>query len=179
MHEIETKVLEIDIADVSKKLEQLGAKKTDEVLLKVDWFSLPGIDKDKQPWFLRVRSYSTGKAEITWKADPKVIGTVRQAKEINVIVDDHEKTKLLFESIGLVVYAHQEKKRTSWNLDNVQFDLDVYPNMPGFLEIEGNNEEEINSMASKLGVDKYERWNDGERTLIEQKYKLNWCEMRF
>lgn len=179
MHEIETKVLEVDVEDVSRKIENLGAKKIEEILLKVDWFSLPGIAKDKQPWYLRIRSYSTGRVEITWKDEPKLIGNLRKGSEINVIIDDHEKMKTLFESIGLVCYAHQEKKRVSWELGNVQFDLDTYPGMPSFLEIEVEDESDIGEMIKKLDLEKKETWNDGERTLIEGKYELDWCNMRF
>ncbi|MCE9549276.1 CYTH domain-containing protein, partial [Candidatus Nomurabacteria bacterium] len=127
----------------------------------------------------RVRSYSTGKVEVTWKGDLEVLGTSRKAREINITVDDHEKTKILFESIGLEVYAHQEKKRISWELDNTQFDLDTYPNMPTYLEIEGESEEKINFFIQELNLKNHDTWNDGERTLIEGKYNLNWCDMRF
>jgi adenylate cyclase class 2 len=179
MQEIETKVLEVDVEEVSSKIEAIGAKKTNDVLLKVDWFSMPENPPDKQPWFLRVRSYSAGKIEVTWKGDLEVLGVSRKVKEINVMVEDHEKMKLLFEAIGLVVYAHQEKKRVSWELGNVKFDLDTYPNMPAYLEIEARSENEIKEMIEKLGLDKNQTWNDGERTLIEGKYKLNWSSMHF
>lgn len=175
MHEIETKILEIKVEEVKKKLEALGAKQTQNVLLKVDWFG----QIENKNWFLRIRSYSSGKVEVTLKSDPKVVGTVRKVNEINLIVDDHEKMKLLFESIGLPCYAHQEKKRVSWKLDGVAFDLDTYPGMPAYLEIEGESEEAIQTMIKKLDLSSYETYNHGERTLIEGKYKLNWCDMRF
>ena len=179
MHEIEIKILEINVQDVVSKIENLGAHKTQEVLLKVDWLSFPEHDKNHQPWFLRVRSYNTGKVEITWKGDLENIKNVRKIKEINITVDDHEKTKTLFESIGLVVYAHQEKKRMSWKLGDIVFDLDTYPVMKSYLEIEGPSEEEINNMIKKLGLESHETWSDGERTLIENKHGLNWSDMRF
>jgi len=179
MHEIETKVLEVNEEKITKKLAELGAEKTQGGMLKVDWFSFPETPKDKQPWYLRVRSYSNGKVEVTWKGPYKIVGNSHQNKEINLMVGDHEKMKELFESIGLIDYAHQEKKRTSWRLGDVQFDLDIYPNMIPFLEIEAGSEEEINKIISELDLESHETWNDGERTLIEQKYKLNWSDMRF
>ncbi len=179
MHEIETKVLEVDVKAIVKKLKSFGAEKIQDVMLTVDWFSLLGVDKDKQPWFLRVRSYSTGKIEVTWKGDLEVLGVSRKVKEIQLSVESHEKMKLLFEAIGLVVYAHQEKKRQSWKIGDVQFDLDTYPGMPSYLEIEGPGEREITHMIEKLNLAGKETWNDGERTLIENKYELNWCDMRY
>lgn len=179
MQEIETKILEVDLDEISKSIEALGAKKIQEVLLKVDWFSFPENPPDKQPWYLRVRSYDDVKVEMTWKGPYKVIGNTHQGQEINIIVDSHEQTKILLESIGLVSYAHQEKKRISWKLGDVQFDLDTYPNMPSFLEIEVKKVEDIDEMIKKLNLEKHQTWNDGERTLIEGKYALNWSDMRF
>ena len=179
MHEIETKVLEVDSKELIEKLQSFGAEKIQEVTLTVDWFSTPGFDKDHQPWFLRVRSYSTGKIEITWKGKHDMLKNVRRVQEVNLLVDDHDKTKSLFEAIGLICYAHQEKKRISWKLDNVQFDLDTYPKMPAYLEIEAGSEKEIVDMIKKLDLTDHETWNDGEKTLIEGKYKINWCDMCF
>jgi adenylate cyclase class 2 len=131
------------------------------------------------PWYLRVRSYGTGEVEVTWKEEPKLIGNFRKGSEVNVFVDNHEKTKALFESMGLENYAHQEKERISWKLGNVQFDLDTYPHMPPYLEIEVENEEDIKTMMEKLNLTEHDTWNDGERTLIKEKYELYWFDMRF
>lgn len=179
MHEIETKILEINEEDIIQKLEKLGAQKIEENTLVVDWFSLPNVPKGQQPYYLRIRSYSNGKVEVTWKGPYKVIGNSHQGKEINVLVDNHEKMRMIFESLGFVVYAHQEKKRMSWKLNNVQFDLDTYPNVPPYLEIEAGSEEEINDLIGKLDLKNYESWNNGERILIEEKYKLDWYNMHF
>lgn len=179
MHEIETKILEVEGKGLREKLESMGAEKIQEVGLVVDWFSFANVSKDDNPWFLRIRSYSTGKVEVTWKAKSDLIGVARKHKEINVIVDSHEKMQDIFIELGLVSYAHQEKNRVSWTLDGVQFDFDTYPGMPSYLEIEAGSVDEINKMITMLGLENHETWNDGERTLIENKYKLNWSEMRF
>lgn len=179
MYEIETKILEINVKDISEKITNLGAEQIQDVMLAVDWFSLPDLLKENHPWYLRLRSYSSGKTEIIWKGKPEIIGTVRKVREINVLVDDYKKTKMLFEALGLVCYAHQEKKRVSWKLDNVQFDMDTYPKMPTYLEIEAGSEKEIVKMIKKLNLEKFQTWNDGEKVLITEKYKLDWYNMRF
>ena len=51
--------------------------------------------------------------------------------------------------------------------------------MPSYLEIEAGSEKEITDMIKKLNLEKNMTWNDGERTLIKGKYKLNWFDMRF
>ncbi len=179
MHEIETKVLEVNIKEISQKIENLGAEKIQDISLIVDWFSITDVSKDNHPWFLRIRSYSTGKVEVTWKAKSEILGVSRKHKEINITVNSHENMKSLFEEVGLVLYAHQEKKRISWKLGEVQFDLDTYPGMQSYLEIEAGSEEQIQEVIKKLDLLSHETWNDGERTLIENKYRLNWSDMRF
>ena len=153
MHEIEIKILEVDGNSVAEKLEQLEAEKVQETLLVVDWFSLPGLNKDNQPWYLRVRSYDGGKVEITWKDKHKALGIARKVEEVNLLVDSHEKTKLLFEAIGLFCYAHQEKKRISWKIGGTQFDMDTYPRMPAYLEIEAPSGEVIAGFRKKRNME--------------------------
>src|SRR5258706_7627289 len=112
MHEIETKVLEVGIQEIKAKLKVLGAREIKNDTLTVDWLGPKSLSHDgDERWYLRVRSYSTGKVEITWKDEPKLIDNFRHGSEINLIVEDHNKAKMLFESIGLENYAHQEKKR--------------------------------------------------------------------
>lgn len=179
MHEVETKVLDVDPKTIKNKLDALGAKLILEENLSVDWFRFPDVLDGEDPWYLRVRSYGNGKVEITWKGKSEILGISRKHKEINLIVSDHEKAKDLFFSIGLVCYAHQEKKRISWELEDWRFDLDTYPNMPPYLEIEGKDEDHIQEILKKMNLEKNVATSEGERKLIEGVYKLNWNDMRF
>ena len=179
MHEIETKVLEIDVDNIEEKLRNLGAKKISDTLLTVDLLRSVGTKNGEDKWFLRVRSYNKEKVEVTWKAISEHIGVSRKHKEINFEIEDHDKMVDLFCEIGLEKYAHQEKKRISWKLENTQFDIDIYPCMIPFVEIESDSVESIDDFIKKLNLENHETWNDGERTLIENKYKLDWCDMKF
>ncbi|MCC7160716.1 CYTH domain-containing protein [Candidatus Nomurabacteria bacterium] len=181
MHEIETKVLEIDPKSIAEKLKILGAVEISNEKLVVDWYGPKGLTHDgDDPWFLRIRNYEpSGKKEVTWKAKSEHIGVSRKHKEINFTVSDESSVGYLLEELNLEKYAHQEKKRTSWKLGTIQFDLDIYPGMPSFIEIEAESENDINEMIKKLNLEKNETWNDGERTLIKGKYNLDWFNMRF
>lgn len=178
-HEIETKVLDIDAEKIKEKLTSLGANKISENRLAVDWYRLKGIKEGEDPWFLRIRSYSNGKHEVTWKAKSDIIGTIRKHKEINFDIAEPEKLGDLFEEIGLEKYAHQEKDRTSFTYKNWQFDIDEYPKMPAFLEIEGNSEDNIKEAMKLLGLEKNLTWAKGERILIQNTYNLDWYNMKF
>ena len=178
-HEIETKVLDIDFKKIRKKLISLGANKIQDVRLIVDWYRLKGVTEGKDPWFLRIRSDSNGKHEVTWKAKSDILGTARRHKEINFFVQDFEKLSDLFEEIGLEKYAHQEKDRLSFKFKKWSFDIDQYPGMPVFMEIEGVSEEHVKKALLTLGLDKNPTWAKGERVLIQDIYKLDWYNMKF
>ena len=178
-HEIETKVLDINKDEVERKLIALGAKETRDTLLIVDWYRPKGTKEGDDPWYLRIRSDSNGKSEVTWKAKSEIIGNVRKHKEINFIIEDKEKLSDLFLELGLDVYAHQEKKRKSFIYKDWVFEIDDYPKMPAFLEIEGDSKEHINEAMKLLSIENNRTWTDGEKSLIKKIYKLNWHDMKF
>lgn len=179
-HEIETKVLDIEKDTVISILKNLGAEeKGQKTKLSVTWFRKSGITEGQDPWFLRIRSYDDQKHEVTWKAKSEIIGQVRKHKEINFFINEPEKLSDLFEEIELEKYAHQEKYRTSFTLEDWQFDIDEYPGMPAFIEIEGTSEEHIKEAMEKLGIKTNKTWTAGERTLIQDIYKLDWYNMKF
>lgn len=176
--ECETKILEVNSNNVEELLKKLGAKKVLQTRLFVDWFEEKGA-KQNAKWFLRIRTDTLGNAEITWKAKSKITGKTRRHKEINIKITHPKIMELLFLSIGLKKYAHQEKDRISWNYKNWHFDLDTYPNMPAYLEIEGKSEKHIQRAIKLLKLGNHEQSAEGERILIERKYKLNWNKMKF
>ena len=93
---------------------------------------MKGIKEGEDPWFLRIRSDSSGKHEVTWKAKSDILGVARKHKEINFHISEPEKLADLFVELALEKYAHQEKDRTSFTHKNWQFDIDQYPGMPAF-----------------------------------------------
>lgn len=178
-HEIETKVLDIQQSELEKILVNLGATLTQKTKLIVDWFRPLGTNEGEDPWFLRIRSYSDGKHEVTWKAKSDILGIARKHKEINFTVSDPEQITDLFEELNLEKYAHQEKNRTSYILKDWNFDIDQYPGMPAYLEIEGNSEEHVQEAIKLLNLGDHPTWAQGERILIQDTYHLDWYKMYF
>jgi adenylate cyclase class 2 len=177
--EIETKVLDIDTIKINDILLKLGAIKVQDTRFVVDWYRLKGVIEGQDPWFLRIRSRSDGSSELTWKAKSDILGVARRHKEINFAISQPESLGDLFEEIGLERYAHQEKDRISWNYKEWRFDIDKYPNMPPFIEIEGQSEYHVKEGIKLLELENHKTWNDGERTLIQKEYNLDWYDMKF
>jgi adenylate cyclase class 2 len=179
MQEIETKILEVDVEDIKNKLNSLGAKMTQDIRLFVDWYRVPEAEEGKHPWYLRVRKTSAGTSEISWKSLEKFVGNTRQSDEINIDVSNFEKAKALLEAIGLKHYAHQDKDRTSFSFKDWNFDLDRYPDMPPYLEIEGTSEEHVGEAIKLLDLENHQALSQGETKLIRERYGLDWNNMRF
>lgn len=179
MHEIETKVLDINQAEIEKKLTELGAVKTDRTLLKVTWYQEKGTKQGEEEWYLRIRSYDDKKHEVTWKAKSEIIGIARKHKEINFLIEEPLKLADLFEEINLESYAHQEKYRTTYKLKDWQFDIDEYPKMPAYVEIEGKSEEHIKEAMTLLNIEDKQTTSEGETKLIRNVYGLDWNNMSF
>lgn len=172
--EIEVKFLEIDAPALHKKLAELGAEDKGEDLLKEIIF----YDKDLK-WveerhtrqrFVRLRQ-THGKTYLTYKSKMED-GSQDYAEELETEVDDIDKMKAILESVGLVASRHQEKKRHTYKLDGVTVDIDTWPQVPTYVELEGPSEEAIKALAAKLGFD----WNQGvfdtASGVIESRYGI-------
>jgi len=168
--EIEVRFLEIDEEELKKKLREFSAQDHGEDFLEeVIFYDKAMRWRDKEGKFVRLRkskkgiylSYKHHQAE---RAD----GT----EEIELKIDNLEKAEVFLDRIGLVAYRHQQKKRHSFELDGVTLDIDTWPRIPTYVELEGQSEDALKQVAIKLGFD----WGDvvfeNARIVIENRYHI-------
>ncbi len=180
MQEVETKILDVDAGEIRQKLNSLGAKEILNTRLVVDWYGPKGITHDgDDPWFLRIRTDGEGNSEATWKGNRNFNGASSSHKEINLKITDKNALGNMFLEFGMELYAHQEKDRVSFLYKDWRFDLDQYPGMPAYLEIEGKSEESIQEAIKLLGLENKIATPKGEMAVIKNNYNLNWFDMRF
>lgn len=149
--EIEAKWLDIDIEEMRRKLNDLGAQLIQsERVMKRCPYDFPDKRLEKVGGWVRVRNEGD-KTTLSYKqlSDRTLHGT----KETTVIVDDFETTCKLLEAIGLASKSYQETKRESWELGDVEIELDTWPWIPSFIEIEAPSEEKLKEVAGKLGFE--------------------------
>ena len=115
--EFEAKILDIDVDNTISKLESLGAKKIKEKKQKRYVYDFS--PKKENSW-VRLRTDGE-KTTLTIKEikNHKIDGT----KEIEISVDDFQKTNLLLEKLGYFNKGYQENKRMSYILNNVEMKL--------------------------------------------------------
>ena len=63
--------------------------------------------------------------------------------------------------------SYQETRRESWLLEETEIEVDTWPWIPPFIEIEGKNEIIVRSVAEGLGFD----WRNAKHGSVENIYE--------
>lgn len=146
--EYEVRILEINKEDFIRKLEKLGAKKKGEFAQKRYVYDLRPAEDGK--W---IRLRTNGKSTtLTYK--DIVSDTIDGTKEIEFEVEDINKTNEFLEKIGFKSRNYQENNRIQYILSNVEIDIDTWPMIPTYVEIEGESEEDVKKIIEMLDIDK-------------------------
>ena len=104
---------------------------------------------NKNKW-LRLRQVN-GKAEITVKHILPDNGKIQQIEETEIIVPNIEEGNEFLEAIGFKYKNYFEKERIKYSLDGYEIDIDSWPKIPTYFEIEGKDEEDLEFILNKLG----------------------------
>lgn len=147
--ETEVKFIDIDIREVRRKLKEIGADCT----LPMRSMKRAIIDYEderlqKNDGYIRVRDEGD-KITLTYKKFESL--DFGGAKEHEVVVSNFQTTVDILTSTDLVVRSLQETKRETWTLNGVEIVIDEWPWLNTYIEVEGEDEEEIKDTAKKLG----------------------------
>jgi adenylate cyclase class 2 len=166
--EIEAKFPDIDSELLRLKLKELGAvKKHGEILMRRKNFDYKDRKLEKKHGWIRVRDEGD---KITLSYKQLDNRTLHGMKEINVTINDFDKTCELLISIGLEVKAYQESKREKWKYNDVEITIDTWPWVPTFVELEGMTEKSVRQTAQQLGLD----WKKAMYGSVEPIYQMHY-----
>lgn len=159
MEEIEIKFLDIDRLALEGKLASLGAQKVADYHYRRVVFDYPDFSLDKQGAWVRLRDEGE-KVTLTFKK--RLTNDFHSLKgddgmyEKETVVEDFDATREILLKIGLIEKMYQENKRTRYLVDGVECDIDTWPLLNPYLEIEGKSWDEVYRVAEKLGFKKEE-----------------------
>ena len=158
--EIEATFVDIDKDKLRIKLNAIGAKLIQpETLMRRVVFNVNAHS------FIRVRN--EGKRIIlTYKNH--LNNTITGTEEINVEVSDYEKTIAILKAGGLKPKSEEDSYREKWQLDDVEIDIDTWPWIPSYVEIEGPSEEKVRKVSEQLGFN----MNEAIIGSVDEVYKL-------
>ena len=144
--EYEARILDIDKDKLIKRLKDLNARFVGEFNQKRYVYNI--IPKADGKW-LRLRTNGK-KTTLTYKSVEK--NSIDGTKELEIEVDNFENTNSLLELAGIKNKGYQENNRVQYVLDDVEIDIDTWPMIPTYVEIEGKSEESVLNIIKKLGI---------------------------
>ena len=143
--EYEVKILDIIIDDIKKTLENLGATYIGCAMQKRYVYDFKPICYEK-----RVRLRSNGNKTTLCIKEIIDESKIEWMKELEVEVSDFDTTHAILNQLGYTARAYQENRRTSYSLDWCDIEIDEWPLIPPYVEIEWPNKESVEMVLEKL-----------------------------
>lgn len=152
MEEIEVKFLNIKPKEIENKIVKLGGVKVFDRIFKRRVFDYPDLRLNSKGSFLRLRD-EVEKVTLTFKQRLN-IGQKGEndegMKEVEIEVSSFNETKELLLALGFVEKFYEENRRIKYSLDGVEIDLDFWPLLNPYLEIEADSWDKIDQTVNKL-----------------------------
>lgn len=168
--EIEAKFVNIDHEEMRELLTKIGASLEQPMrLMRRALIDSPEMKANDA--FVRVRDEGD-KVTVTYKQFDEL--SVTGAKEIEVVVNSFDDTIKLFAAAGLPYRSFQESKRETWKLGTTEIVLDVWPWLNPYIEIEGSTQEDVQSVADKLGL----QWSDAVFGDVMAAYRIQYPHLK-
>jgi adenylate cyclase, class 2 len=144
--EHEAKVLDVDLAAttaliLAKGGQPVGAR---ALMRRYVYDIVPG---DRSRW-IRLRDNGS---ETTLCVKEIHSDTIDGTYEVEVTVADFTATNELLIMLGFTPKSYQENRRTSFTLAGAHLEIDEWPRIPPYLEVEADTREDVIRVASLLG----------------------------
>lgn len=155
--EREVNYLHVDAEEIENKLKKVGAKKEFDRVFRIQVFDYPDLrlNNEKAAW-LRLRDEGD-KIMLAYKQRLGVKNKKGENDdgmlEHQVEVSDFEETKKILFSIGLVPKFYEEKQRIRYTYNDIEFDIDFFPKLDPYLEIEADTWEKVEEGIKLLDLD--------------------------
>jgi len=136
-------------------------------------FDYPDLRLDKSGAWVRLRDEGD-KITLVFKQRVGIKGhngktNDETMEEIEVTVSDFEKTAAILRQIGLTEKFYEENRRIRYVLDEIEFDIDFWPQLEPYLEIEASSWNKIEKAINLLGLNP----TDKKIFSTHQIYQLN------
>jgi adenylate cyclase class 2 len=161
--EIETRFLDIDRDQLTKKLRSLNAVDHGEVRLEETIFEAADGSWVGKHKFIRLRKIGD-RTVLTYKENAGQ--TISSAQEIEFEVSDFTQCSELLGKTGLKVKRTIEKDRHTFTLNGVTLDIDRWPKLPVYVELEGQSVAALERVAAQLGLDWTKRFDGDAREVF-------------
>lgn len=171
MREIETRILDIDVDDIRRKMKALNAEKVKEENQVNNIYDFPDRRLLNAKGYARIRIVEdilNNKTDY-YMTTKKLISQEKYKvmEENEVIIDNGETGKNIFIALGLELVQSIKKYRESYKYKNTLVEIDIndksFCPFP-YIEIETNDENELKEVVKLLG---YTMVNTTSKTIYE------------
>lgn len=165
--ENEIRILEIDLENFIKQLEEMGAKKVGDWVQKRCTFDFKPAQRNK--WFrLRTNGEETTLTIKEVEDKSKIDGT----RELEINVSDFDKTLEILKELGYTPKALQENKRIRYMYEGIEIDIDSWPMIPTYVEIEGKSVDDVKQFLEKITFSKDKLTTLDVQSIYEEIYHI-------
>lgn len=150
-NEVEVKILNIDTDKIIQELLERGAEVLQpRTLFKEAYFDT--LHKKESISTLRLRDEG-GKVYLTVKTLPgKLSNSFLKRVEHEAEVSSYEKIREILEILGFKEFRSRQKYRQSFKINNCKVEIDEYPKMKPYLEIEAKNETDLRNFMKTFNI---------------------------
>ncbi|MFI0717739.1 class IV adenylate cyclase [Streptomyces sp. NPDC021224] len=141
--EFEAKVLDVEPEKTRALLTGAGAEHLGDRFQRRYVYDIPG----RSGTWVRLRD--TG-SEITLCVKEIHSDAIDGVAETETTVGDFDVMNALLGKLGYRPKAYQENRRSSWSLNGAAVEIDEWPLIPPYLEIEGNSADHVHATARAL-----------------------------
>ena len=92
---------------------------------------------------------------------------IQQMQETEIEVSSFEETNELLEKLGFSHRSYQEKRREKYILNEHEIDIDTWPKLPTYFEIEGRDKNDLENILNILGYS----FEDSISCTVDEIYK--------
>lgn len=144
--EYEIRILEINVEKLIRRIEEAGAV----YVGKFDYRRyVYGFNPKVYEKWIRLR---TDGNESTLAIKEIKDYTISGTKEKEIAVSDFDTTNEILNDLGYHAESYQENKRIRYMLEDVEIDIDTWPLIPTYVELEGKSEQQIYKVLDKLQI---------------------------
>lgn len=166
--ELEVRFIKIDKPSLLKKLRELGAKDLGEDLLRELIFDNKARTFNSERKLIRIRTTRKG-STLTFKDHRKVSYKV---PEIEFGIEDPDKAAQFLRKLGYKDVRRQEKRRHKFQLEGCTIDIDTWPGVDPYVEVEGPSKDSIKRVSEKLGFNWGEVIYEDAKRVLEKYYHI-------
>lgn len=169
--EFEAKVLDVDPDEMADAILRVGGRRVGDAVMRRYVYDVQAGDQSR---WIRLRDTGTS---VTLTVKEMAHDGIDGTTETEVVVGDFDTTNDLLGRIGFQPKSYQENRRVSFELGGARLELDSWPLIPPYLEIEGDSREHVVEVGNLLGVSE-DRLTGENTTKVYARYGIDLSGIR-